>query len=193
MWLVVGLGNPGSRYEKTRHNAGFLVVDLLAERWGVPSFRSKFGALVGEARVSGDRAILCKPQSFMNCSGQAVMPCAHYYGIGPAEIVVVHDDMDLEFGRVKVKVGGGHGGHNGLKSLFQHLGTQDFVRVRVGIGRPRPHMDGADYVLEPFSTAEWRSLPEVLETAADAVEMVLREGPTSAMNRHNVRPKEGPE
>ncbi|MBI5479026.1 MAG: aminoacyl-tRNA hydrolase [Deltaproteobacteria bacterium] len=193
MWLIVGLGNPGREYAANRHNAGFMVADLLAERWGVAGFRAKFGGLLADARVGGERVVLLKPQSFMNCSGQVVAPAVRFFDVEPANLVAVHDELDLDFGRIKVKVGGGHGGHNGLRSLFADLGTQDFVRVRLGIGRPPPRMEGADYVLQDFSRAEGKELPFALGDAADAVEMILQAGVTSAMNRFNSKPAEADE
>jgi PTH1 family peptidyl-tRNA hydrolase len=193
MRLVVGLGNPGRGYARNRHNVGFMVVDLLAERWGVGAFRAKFGGHLGEGRIAGDKVALLKPQSYMNCSGQVVAPAARFFGVAPADLVVIHDDLDLDFGRLKVKVGGGHGGHNGLRSIFADLGSQDFVRVRLGIGRPPPRMDGADYVLQDFSRVETKELPFVLGDAADAVEMILQAGVTSAMNRFNQKAAEADE
>jgi PTH1 family peptidyl-tRNA hydrolase len=193
MWLIVGLGNPGRDYASNRHNAGFMVVDELARRVGGLSFRSKFGGQLAEARLAGEKALLLKPQSFMNCSGQVVAPAARFFQVEPATLIVIHDELDLDFGRLKVKVGGGHGGHNGLRSLFADLGTPDFIRVRLGIGRPPPRMEGADYVLQNFSRAEGRELPFLLGEAADAVELILQAGVTSAMNRFNPKPTEGDE
>jgi PTH1 family peptidyl-tRNA hydrolase len=187
MWLVVGLGNPGSYYARNRHNAGFMVVDLLADRLRVGGFRGKFGGEVALAALGGERAVLLKPQSYMNLSGQVVARAAQFYQVEPGDIVVVHDDIDLDFDRLKVKVGGGHGGHNGLRSVIQDLGTPEFVRVRIGVGRPPPRQDPADYVLEDFGPAERRDLDLVVARAADAVETVVREGVTAAMNRHNAR------
>ena len=193
MWLIVGLGNPGREYAGNRHNTGFMVVDELAKRVGGLSFRSKFGGHLADARAFGERAVLLKPQSYMNCSGQVVAPAARFFNVEPANLVVIHDDLDLDFGRLKVKVGGGHGGHNGLRSLFADLGTQEFVRVRLGIGRPPPRMEGADYVLQNFSRAEAKELPFLLGEAADAVELILQTGLTSAMNRFNPKPAEADE
>jgi PTH1 family peptidyl-tRNA hydrolase len=193
MWLIVGLGNPGREYAANRHNAGFMVVDELARRVGGLSFRSKFGGHLAEARLGGDKAVLLKPQSFMNCSGQVVAPAARFFDVPPDHLVVIHDELDLDFGRLKVKVGGGHGGHNGLRSIFADLGTPEFVRVRLGIGRPPPRMEGADYVLQNFSKVEGRELPFLLGDAADAVELILQAGVTSAMNRFNSKPAEADE
>jgi PTH1 family peptidyl-tRNA hydrolase len=190
MWLIVGLGNPGREYAQNRHNSGFMVVDELARRVGGLSFRGKFGGHLAEARLGGEKAMLLKPQSFMNCSGQVVAPAARFFQVEPASLIVVHDELDLDFGRLKVKVGGGHGGHNGLRSIFADLGTPEFIRVRLGIGRPPPRMEGADYVLQDFSRTEARELPFMLGDAADAVELILQAGVTSAMNRFNSKPAE---
>jgi len=190
VWLVVGLGNPGREYEGTRHNVGFLTVDALMARSGAPALRAKFGAEVGEAELgprSGRiRVLLCKPMEFMNVSGQAVARVARFWKIAPTETVVVHDDLDLPFGRLKLGAGGGHGGHNGLRSLIADWGTPAFARVRVGVGRPAPgRQDPADYVLANFSRAEQKDLPDVCAQAAEAVEAIVGVGLTAAMNRFN--------
>ena len=169
MWLVVGLGNPGSGYARNRHNAGFMVVDLLADRLRVGAWRGKFGGEVAGAALAGERLLLLKPRSYMNCSGPVIVRAAQFYQLEPAAILVVHDDIDLDFDRIKVKVGGGHGGHNGLRSIIQDLGSPDFVRVRIGVGRPPPRQDAADSVLEDFGPGERRDLDLVIARAADAV------------------------
>lgn len=196
MILVVGLGNPGDRYRDTRHNVGFLVIDLLAERWGRPAWRSKFQAETAQVDVPsgrgvGARAVLLKPQTFMNLSGQSVQPAAAFFKVEPADVVVVHDELDLPFGQVRLKAGGGDAGHNGLKSITQRLGTNGYTRLRVGIGRPPADFrgSGADYVLQAFSPAEQADLPSVVGGAADAVEMFAREGLSAAMNIVNRRTK----
>ncbi|HEY3354090.1 MAG TPA: aminoacyl-tRNA hydrolase [Polyangia bacterium] len=185
MWLVVGLGNPGPRYAGNRHNVGFMVADLLADRWRAGGWRQKFGAELTQAGAFGDKIVLFKPQSFMNVSGGPVARAVQFFQVEPGSLVVVHDDLDLDFDRMKVKVGGGHGGHNGLRSIIADLGTPEFVRVRVGIGRPPPRMDPADYVLQDFSKAERTALDLVVGSAADAAESILRDGVISAMNRYN--------
>jgi PTH1 family peptidyl-tRNA hydrolase len=189
MHLVVGLGNPGERYALTRHNAGFQVVDELARRGGVSCDRKQFGALVDRARISEADAVLAKPQTFMNLSGQAVNSLRGFYKADMAEVVVVHDDVDLAFGDVRLKSGGGHGGHNGLRDIQAKLGRNDFVRVRVGVSRPPDGWDTAAWVLGRFSEGEQASLDEVVDKAADAVEHLLRVGLTQAMNSVNARPK----
>lgn len=190
MHLVLGLGNPGRRYEETRHNAGFLVVDRLAERWNGPCDTKQLGALVGKVRVGSEAAVLAKPQSFMNLSGQPAVSLRGYYKVDNAHVVVVHDDVDLDFGDVRVKTGGGHGGHNGLRDLNQKIGS-DYVRVRFGVSRPPPEWDTADYVLGKWTAVEASELDEVVDRAADAVEAVLRDGATAAMNAFNVRSRRG--
>lgn len=184
--MVVGLGNPGRRYERTRHNAGFLVVERLAARWSIVADRKQSGALVGDGRIGDSRVTLVRPQSFMNLSGQPVRALMDFLKIEAPEIVVVHDEVDLPFGAVRCKQGGGHGGHNGLRDLNKHLGP-DYLRVRVGVGRPPEGWDTADYVLGAWPEDEAARLPELVDGAADAVEHILRDGITSAMNRFNPR------
>lgn len=183
MHLVVGLGNPGKRYEKTRHNAGFLVVDRLCARWYESCDKKQLGALVGSARVGNDTAVLAKPQTFMNLSGQPTASLRGFYKVDVPKICVVHDEVDLPLGRVKLKRGGGHGGHNGLRDIQAKLGTNEFVRVRLGVGRPPKGWDTADYVLGSFSAEETQAVEEAVEQAADAVELWIREGLEAAMNR----------
>lgn len=187
MHLVVGLGNPGARYARTRHNVGFLVVERLASRAGAPVEKKLFGALVGDGSVAGSKVMFAMPQQFMNVSGQAVSSILGFYKIPKESTIVVHDDMDLPFGRLRVRVGGGHGGHNGIRDI-QRLVGPEFVRVRVGVGRPPEKMDPADYVLSVWSPAESRDLDSLVDTAADAVESVVRVGPTQTMNVFNAAP-----
>src|SRR5262252_6021580 len=190
MWLVVGLGNPGRQYAGNRHNIGFDVVAELASRASAPPLREKFGAEIGEATIRGERVLLCKPMEFMNVSGQAVARVAKFWKIPTGSIVVVHDDLDLPFGRLRLGAGGGHGGNNGVRSVIADLGTADFLRVRFGIGRPAAGGDAADHVLADFSRAEQKELPELRTSAADAVEEILANGLTAAMNRFNVKKNE---
>jgi peptidyl-tRNA hydrolase, PTH1 family len=185
MHLVVGLGNPGRKYEQTRHNVGFCVVDRLGARSGVQVERKQLGALVESARIADRPAVLAKPQGFMNLSGGPVASLRGYYKAQTTEVVVVHDDLDLPFGEVRVKVGGGHGGHNGLRDVNRAIGP-DYVRVRVGVGRPPQGWDAADYVLSRWTGAEAPALDGVVDRAADAVEAVVRVGPSAAMNTFNV-------
>jgi len=185
MWLVVGLGNPGPQYADNRHNIGFQVVDQLLRRARASGLRAKFGAEIGEATIAGERALFCKPMEFMNTSGQAVARTAKFWKIPVDRTVVVHDDLDLPFARLKLGAAGGHGGHNGLRSILADLGSADFARVRIGIGRPAGGGDAADFVLSDFSKAEGKELPFVVQEAADAVEAIVGQGLPFAMNRFN--------
>jgi PTH1 family peptidyl-tRNA hydrolase len=181
--LVVGLGNPGPKYADTRHNVGFAVVDRLAARAGA-RFKAHRGlADVAEARLAGIRVVLAKPRSYMNVSGGAVASVLRYYRVPVSELVVVHDDLDLGFGTIRLKRGGGEGGHNGLRSISQSLGTRDYLRVRFGIGRPPGRMDPADYVLRRFSAAERAEVDLAVELSADAVEALLTDGLEPTQNR----------
>ncbi|MGW5386017.1 aminoacyl-tRNA hydrolase [Nocardia sp. NPDC003963] len=182
--LIVGLGNPGPAYERTRHNVGFLVADSLAERVGGRfTAHKKSGADLLQARLDGRQVLIAKPRSFMNLSGRPVAALARFFSVPPAEVVVVHDELDLPFGEIRLKRGGGEGGHNGLRSVSGALTTKDYVRTRIGIGRPPGRQDPADFVLKPFSSAERKEVPTVVEQAADAVELLLRVGLEMAQNR----------
>ncbi len=192
MFLVVGLGNPGARYADTRHNVGFLVVDALARRAAVGLDREQSGAKVAKATVASEPAVLVKPQKFMNLSGGPVHAARDFYKVELAQIIVVHDDLDLPHGDVRVKVGGGHGGHNGLRDLLAHVGA-DFVRIRVGIGRPPEGWDSADYVLGRWSPDQASELPTLVDRASDAVEHVVRHGATAAMQTFNTKPSLNPQ
>lgn len=190
MWLVAGLGNPGRQYAGTRHNAGFMVIDELLRRVGGQPARSKMGAELSEGALAGTKVVFCKPMEFMNVSGSAISRAAGFWKIPPRQIVVVHDDMDLDFGRFKLVEGGGTGGHNGLKSIVGELGTEAFCRLRFGIGRPPPAWQGADYVLADFSAEERKILPDLIEEAADASQAIVKDGLVVAMNKFNRRKKE---
>ena len=181
--LVVGLGNPGPNYAKTRHNVGFMVADTLAGRIGETfKVHKKSGAEVVTGRLAGRSVVLAKPRVYMNESGRHIGPLAKFYSVSPAEVIVVHDDLDLDFGRIRLKLGGGEGGHNGLRSLVSALGTKDFQRVRIGIGRPPGRKDPAAFVLENFTAAERAEVPTIIEQAADACELLLRLGLEPAQN-----------
>src|SRR5256885_2912967 len=182
--LVVGLGNPGREYERTRHNAGWLVVDELARRLD-GSWRSKFSGKLAEVRLDGGKLALLKPETFMNDSGRSVGAAARFFKVDPESVLVVHDDVDLEPGRLQARAGGGLGGHNGLRSLAQTLGTQEFLRLRIGVGRPGrgDPRSVADYVLSPFELEE--DVGALVSRAADAVETVAREGVEAAQQRFN--------
>lgn len=181
--LVVGLGNPGPRYETTRHNVGFMVADILADRIGSGfKVHKKSGAEVTTGRLGGRAVVLAKPRVYMNESGRQVGPLAHFYSVEPADVIVIHDELDIEFGRIRLKLGGGEGGHNGLRSVASALGTKDFQRVRLGIGRPPGRKDPASFVLENFAAVERPEVPTILEQAADATELLIRDGLEAAQN-----------
>jgi PTH1 family peptidyl-tRNA hydrolase len=184
-FLVVGLGNPGPRYAATRHNAGFFVVDLLAERLGGRLKAHKGRADILEGRLAGVPVVLAEPRSYMNESGGPVVSVARFYKIPVDRMVVVHDDLDLPFGALRLKAGGGDGGHNGLRSLTAALGSKDYLRVRFGIGRPPGRQDPADFVLREFGAAERKELAFVIDRAADAVEALLAHGLEAAQNTYN--------
>jgi PTH1 family peptidyl-tRNA hydrolase len=181
--LVVGLGNPGPRYETTRHNLGFLVADILADRIGSGfKVHKRSGAEVATGRLDGRPIVLAKPRVYMNESGRQVGPLANFYSVAPADVIAIHDELDIDFGRIRLKLGGGEGGHNGLRSVASALGTKDFQRVRIGIGRPPGRKDPATYVLENFSAAERQEVGTICEQAADATELLVQLGLETAQN-----------
>lgn len=186
-FLVVGLGNPGRQYKNTRHNAGFLVVDRLAERLGVQFSRLQFRALVVDGRYQGRKIILAKPQTYMNESGQAVGSLVRFYNITQDNIVVVHDDVDLPFGALRLRPAGGSGGQKGMGSIIERLGTQEFPRLRVGIGRPPGQMLAAAYVLQEFDRDEKLELLGVIDRAVDALLSIITNGLEKAMNQYNAK------
>lgn len=186
MKLLVGLGNPGPEYELTRHNLGFLVMDALAERVGARWGRIRFHAEVAEASVGGEKWLLLKPQTFMNLSGSSVAEAAAFFKVAWEDVLVAHDDLDLAFGRIKIKIGGSDGGHRGIRSLLQHA-PNAFVRARLGVGRPALHQDAADYVLHPFLAPEAALLDDYVVAAAAAVELWAKDGLVKALNRYNGR------
>jgi PTH1 family peptidyl-tRNA hydrolase len=181
-WLVAGLGNPGPEYAGTRHNAGYMVADLLAERMGARFKAHRSRNEIVEGRLAGVPVTLAKPRTFMNLSGGPVAALSAFYKIPVQRIVVVHDDLDIPFGSVRLKAGGGDNGHNGLRSITQALGTNEYNRVRFGIGRPPGRMDAATYVLRDFSAAERKELPLIIDRCADAVETLLSKGLAAAQN-----------
>lgn len=191
MILVVGLGNPGREYASHRHNVGFMAVDALASHVRADEFRAKFSGMYAKASLGPEPGLLLKPETFMNLSGTAVQPAAAFFKVAPADIVVIHDELDIPFGEVRLKFGGGHAGHNGLRSIIASLGTSDFGRVRVGIGRPPPGFRGAvaDYVLSSFDAIERALLSDVLKQASESVLEVAARGFTAAMKSRNTRPK----
>ena len=185
-WLIVGLGNPGEKYENTRHNVGFQVVDELAERQNAPVQKLKFKALTNLLTIAGERVLVMKPVTYMNLSGEAVRPAADFYKIPPERILVISDDTALDPGKLRIRIKGSAGGHNGLKSIIQHLGTDQFPRVKIGVGeKPHPDYDMADWVLSKFTGEDKKVMDEAVKRAADAVECILKEGADRAMNRFN--------
>lgn len=184
-WLIIGLGNPGAHYQGNRHNVGQMVLDELAARMGAgfKSHKSRAQVLEGRLGIGGPRVVLAKPMTYMNVSGGPAAALANFYGIAPDHVVAVHDEIDIPFNTVKLKIGGGEGGHNGLRDISKALATKDYLRVRVGVGRPPGRMETADYVLRDFGTAELKELPFLLDEAADAVEILVRDGLTAAQQK----------
>ncbi|WP_017791730.1 aminoacyl-tRNA hydrolase [Leucobacter salsicius] len=192
-WLIVGLGNPGPKYETTRHNVGQMALDVLADRIGAKfAPHSKTGSRTAEGwlRPGGPKLILAKSNGYMNTSGGPVSALCKYYGVAPNRVIAVHDEIDVPFDTIKLKQGGGHGGHNGLRDIAKALDTPDFLRVRVGVGRPPGRQDPADFVLAPFSSTERKDLPVLLEDAADACESLVEHGLTATQQRFHGRAAE---
>ena len=185
-WMLVCLGNPGDQYENTRHNVGFMVADQLGERYRLPIQKLKFKALTNIFSISGEKVLVMKPVTYMNLSGEAVRPAADFYQIPPDHVLVVSDDTALAVGKLRIRKGGSAGGHNGLKSIIQHLGTDQFPRLRVGVGeKPHPDYDMADWVLGHFQGEDKKAIDASVKRAADAIECLLKEGPDRAMNKFN--------
>ena len=185
-WLVVGLGNPGDKYENTRHNVGFLTVDELAERARVPVQKLKYRALTNTVELGGAKVLLMKPVTYMNLSGEAVGEAARFYKIPADHVLVISDDVSLPIGKLRIRKGGSAGGHNGLKNIIQHLGTDQFPRVKVGVGeKPHPDYDMADWVLSKFVGEDLKTITAAIEKAGKAVECLIAEGPDKAMNKFN--------
>lgn len=188
-WLIIGLGNPGPQYERTRHNVGQMVVDRLSERMGGTFKRHKAGAQIMEGRlgIGGPRVVLAKSTGYMNTSGGPTAGLAQFFGIDPEHVIAVHDEIDIPFDTIRLKRGGGEGGHNGLRDITKALGTKDYLRVRTGVGRPPGRMDTADYVLKPFTAAEAKQLPILVEDAADAVVTLMAHGLAEAQQQYHGR------
>jgi PTH1 family peptidyl-tRNA hydrolase len=186
--LVVGLGNPGRNYRWTRHNMGFLLVEQLAERHGIQLSRRGLHSLYGRGKIGDEEVVLAKPQTYMNLSGEAVTRLLHFFKILPEDLIILHDDLDLPPGKVRIRRRGGHGGHRGVKSIIERLGREDFLRVKIGIGRPT-HLeeDPTDFVLDPLSKAEKEAFGQQIEKNVEVVELLLRVGPEAAMNRFHER------
>jgi PTH1 family peptidyl-tRNA hydrolase len=186
MRLVVGLGNPGPEYEATRHNMGFMAIDALAEMLGIRVEKQKFQSLIGEAVFQGEKVILAKPLTYMNLSGQAVRAMFDWYKPGFHEFVVLFDDMDIPLGQIRLRMKGSAGGHNGIKSIIQHLGTQEFYRIRMGIGRPKPGTDVVKHVLSPFGKEEIPTVQDTIEKTVEATKFYLTHSFDLTMNRFNI-------
>ena len=185
-WVLVCLGNPGEKYENTRHNVGFMVADELGERQHAPIQKLKFRALTNIFTISGEKVLVMKPVTYMNLSGEAVGEAARFYKLPPERVLVISDDVSLPLGKLRIRKGGSAGGHNGLKSIIQHLGTDQFPRIKVGVGqKPHPDYDMADWVLSKFAGEDLKTITEAIRKAADAVECLIQEGPDKAMNRFN--------
>ena len=186
-WIVVGLGNPGDKYARTRHNLGAMTLDVLLERSGARLKSHKSGSLIAEVAIEGERAVLARPTTYMNESGRVVGPLMKFFKAPRDRLVVIHDELDIPFGEVRVKFGGGIAGHNGLRSIVSHVGGPDFARVRVGIGRPRGDEGAVTKVLDTFSSSERDELPEIVDRAADAAESIVARGLERTMNEVNTR------
>jgi len=184
-WLVAGLGNPGPGYAGNRHNVGQMVLDLLAARLGgrFTSSKAQAATLEGRLGIGGPRLVLTKPLTYMNLTGGPVSALARFHDVAPDHVIAVHDEIDIPFNTLKLKLGGGEGGHNGLRDISKAIGTKDYYRVRVGVGRPPGRQDPADFVLKDFGTVEKKELPFLLDDAADAIELLIREGLLAAQQR----------
>jgi PTH1 family peptidyl-tRNA hydrolase len=189
MYLIAGLGNPTKEYDKTRHNAGFSVIDVLADRYRIDVSEKKHKALCGRGVIEGQKVLLLKPQTFMNLSGESIRAAADYYKIAPEEMIVIYDDISLEPGQLRIRLKGSAGGHNGIKNIIANLGTQDFPRIKVGVGAKPPRMDLADYVLSRFGAGEQKLMDEAFGEAAEAAVMMMTDGAERAMNHFNAKKK----
>jgi PTH1 family peptidyl-tRNA hydrolase len=189
MYLIVGLGNPGTKYSKTRHNVGFMVIEKLSGRWDINVDKNKFEGLLGSGQIKGEPVMLLEPQTYMNRSGLSVRAAMDFYKLEPKDLLVILDDMALPVGQIRVRNQGSAGGHNGLADIIRHAGTEQVVRIRVGIGAPPPRIDSADYVLGEFRSDEKPVMGEMIDQAANAVETILSQGITRAMDQFNKPPK----
>ena len=189
MYLIAGLGNPTKEYDKTRHNVGFSVIDVLADRYRIDISEKKHKALCGRGVIEGQKVLLLKPQTFMNLSGESIRAAADYYKIEPEEMIVIYDDISLDPGQLRIRLKGSAGGHNGIKNIIANLGTQDFPRIKVGVGAKPPRMDLADYVLSRFGAGEQKLMEEAFGEAAEAAVMMMTDGAERAMNHFNAKEK----
>lgn len=189
MYIIAGLGNPTKEYDKTRHNVGFAVIDELAGKYGIDVSERKHRAFCGKGIIEGQKVILVKPQTFMNLSGESLRSVLDYYKIMPEELIVIYDDISLAPGQLRIRRKGSAGGHNGIKNIIAHLGTQEFPRIKVGVGEKPPRMDLKDYVLSHFSKGEQELMEEAFREAARAAVMMMTEGVDKAMNHFNIKKK----
>ena len=189
MYLIAGLGNPTKEYDKTRHNVGFSVIDVLADRYRIDISEKKHKALCGRGVIEGQKVLLLKPQTFMNLSGESIRAAADYYKIEPEEMIVIYDDISLDPGQLRIRLKGSAGGHNGIKNIIANLGTQDFPRIKGGVGAKPPRMDLADYVLSRFGAGEQKLMEEAFGEAAEAAVMMMTDGAERAMNHFNAKKK----
>lgn len=187
MYIIAGLGNPGRQYEGTRHNAGFQVIDILADRMGIAVDEKKFKGCYGKGMIGSEKVVLLKPQTFMNLSGESVRAAADFYKVEPDHMIIIYDDISLDPGNLRIRLKGSAGGHNGIKNIIAHLGTQEFPRIKVGVGSKPPRMDLADYVLSRFSSEDQKIMEEAYQAAAQAAEMMIIQGSEAAMNHFNGR------
>ena len=187
MYVIAGLGNPGREYEGTRHNVGFMTLDALADKYNIDVREKAFKGLIGKGVIEGNKVILVKPQTYMNLSGECIRQVMDYYKVDPSEFIVIYDDISLVPGGIRIRKKGSAGGHNGIKNIIAHLGTQEFPRVRIGVGEKPARMDLADYVLGHFDREEQVLMKQVSEEVCEAVQMILEKGPDAAMNVYNGR------
>lgn len=185
MYIIAGLGNPGKSYEETRHNVGFMTIDALAERFQIEIKEKAHKALIGKGMIEGNKVVLIKPQTYMNLSGESIRSVMDFYKTDLSEFMVIYDDISLEPGQLRIRKKGSAGGHNGIKNIISHLGSQEFVRIKVGVGEKPKEMDLADYVLGHFSKGEKEVMMQAFKNAADAAAMILTEGADAAMNHYN--------
>ena len=185
MFIIAGLGNPDEKYQGTRHNVGFDVVDRLAEKYQIAVDTKKHRALIGKGVIEGQKVLLVKPQTYMNLSGESIRDIADFYKIPAENIIIIYDDISLDVGQLRIRKKGSAGGHNGIKNIIAHLGTQEFPRIKVGVGDKPPRMDLADYVLSRFSKEDREKMEQAFKDAAEAVEVMIAEGPDAAMNQFN--------
>lgn len=190
MYIIAGLGNPTKEYDKTRHNVGFLAIDALADQYHIDVSEKKHKALCGRGAIEGQKVVLMKPQTFMNLSGESIRAAVDFYKVDPEDIIIIYDDISLEPGQLRIRLKGSAGGHNGIKNIIAHLGTQEFPRIKVGIGAKPPRMDLADYVLSRFSRGEQKLMEDAFQEAAEAAVMMMTDGAERAMNHFNTKKKE---